>query len=165
MNTDGRVSAFEIVILYDSIGAGKRATELCHRLAAKLGPQYQLQLHCWRITILQNPSVAALVARETACSPCLVIAVNGNNPLAWPLKEFLNHHACAMRRTGTALVAQLYGIYKTDREISPAYRCLNQIAQNSGMRFLSEAIPPSDGESLGILKERVGIRSSLFSEP
>lgn len=163
METDVKVATLEVVILYDNIDAGKCATALCHRVVATLGPEYELQLHCWRLAMLGSPPVAALVARETARSPCLVVAIDGRDALAPSLKEFLNGYIRAMP-IRTALVAQLHGIVGNNEKLSPGYRCLNQIAQDAGIPFFSEAIPAIDG-ALECSHGAIRSKPKLLSQP
>ena len=140
MSTNPQAHTLDMVILYDSIGAGKRAKELCDRVVASLGAAYTLNCHCWNLSMLQSPVAAQFVARETAHSPCLMVAVNANVTLARPLEGVLGQCARAMRRAGTALVAQLHGIPKGNEERALAYRRLKQIAANAGIPFFSEVI-------------------------
>lgn len=140
MSTDRHAHTLNMVILYDSIGAGKRAKELCDRVVAGLGAAYTLNCHCWNLSMLQSPVAAQFVARETTQSPCLMVAVNANVTLARPLEAVLGQCARAMRSAGTALVAQLHGIPKENEEHAPAYRRLKQIAANAGIPFFSEVI-------------------------
>ena len=142
MSTDPQAHTLDMVILYDSIGAGKRAKELCDRVVASLGAVYTLNCHCWNLSMLQSPVAAQFVARETAQSPCLMVAVNGNVTLARPLETVLGQCARALRHAGTALVAQLHGIPKGNEERAPAYCRLKQIAANAGVPFFSEVIEP-----------------------
>ena len=140
MSTDRQSHTLDMVILYDSIGAGKQAKELCDRVVAGLGAAYKLNCNCWNLSMLQSPVAAQFVARETTQSPCLMVAVNGNVTLAQPLEAVLGQCVRTMRSAGTALVAQLHGIPKGNEERAPAYRRLKQIAANAGVSFFSEAI-------------------------
>jgi hypothetical protein len=140
LSTDRQAHTLDMVILYDSIGAGKRAKELCDRVFAGLGAAYKLNCRCWNLSMLQSPVAAKFVARETAQSPCIMVAVNGNVTLAQPLETVLGQCARALRHAGTALVTQLHGIPKGSEECAPAYRRLRQIAANADIPFFSELI-------------------------
>ena len=143
MKADRRLATVEVVILYDNINAGKHATELCHRVAGTLGTQYELQLHCWRLSTLATPPVAAVVARQTASAPCLVVAIDGRDLLPAALKDFLNAYIRAMPNRPT-LVAQLHGVRKMNHKLSPAYCGLIQIAQDLEIPFFSELVLEGD---------------------
>ena len=142
MNTTKQIQSRDLVILYDTLHAGKRAKEMCDRVAAQLESDCLLRFHCWNFTLLSDPVSARVVATQVMSAPCLIVACNGNDELAQPVKAFLKRSARVLRTAGSALVAQLHGIPGGKKEQLPAHRCLNEIAATAGIPFFSERIEP-----------------------
>ena len=139
-STETQEHALDMVILYDNLDAGKRAKELCDRIAGRLGDSCKLKLHCGSFSMLSNPVAARVVTFQIMSAPCLIVACNGNDDLPRPVEAFLKESARVMCGAGTALVAQLHGIPGGREEQLPAHRCLQQIAANAGIPFFSEVI-------------------------
>ena len=50
MNIETPAGTFEVLIVYDSVRAGKRAKEVCDRLGQRLAPGCELNLSVWSFT-------------------------------------------------------------------------------------------------------------------
>src|SRR5712664_2257507 len=138
MNLETHTSGLDVLIVYDSVRSGKRAKELCDRLGQQLAPNCELNFTVWSLSELQLlPPLARAAARETERTNLLIVAVNGDKTLPRPIKSFLHRCAGAIRAADGALVAQLHGILKMNEKLCPAYGCLREIAQHSGIRFFS----------------------------
>jgi glycine/D-amino acid oxidase-like deaminating enzyme len=145
-------SVLEIPMVFDNDDAREAAENLCDRLLAQLGPRYAIHLLPWKLTVTRFPQLAEIVAREAMRSPFLIVTVNGATALTPEVEAFLQRCAAAMRRGGAALVVQLYGIAaltprlvadsdsKDEKELSPAYRCLKQIADDSKIQIFSTIV-------------------------
>src|SRR5437016_5812473 len=136
----------EVLIVYDSVRSGKRAKELCDRLKQQLAPNCKLNLSVWSVFAQQLPTLAQAAAREAERAALLIVAVNGDKRLPQFLKNCLRWCAREIRLTNGALVAQLHGILKMNKELCPAYGCLSQIAHDVGVRFFSEVVQLLEGE-------------------
>ena len=147
MSIETQERALDMVILYDNLHAGRRAKELCDRVAARLEPDVELRFHCWSFAMFSNPVAARLVTIQVMSAPCLIVACNGNNDLTRPVETFLKQSARVLRGAGTALVAQLHGIPGGKEEHLPAHRRLTQLAANAGVPFFSEVITPAADEA------------------
>src|SRR6267154_597231 len=137
----------EVLIVYDNIRSGKRAKELCDRLAQQLAPDSELNFSVWSLTALQLlPTMAQADARAAEHAALLIVAVNGDKTLPRLVKSFLHRCARSIHAADGALVAQLHGILKMNEELSPVYGCLRQIAHHAGVRFFSEVVKLPEGE-------------------
>jgi hypothetical protein len=130
----------EIVMLFDEEDAREAGKNLCDRLLAQLGPRYAIHLLPWKLTVTGFPQLAEIVAREAKRSPFLIVTVNGAKALTPEVEALLQRCAAAMRRGGAALVVQLYGIDKAQKESSQAYQCLSRIAEEAKMPIFSKVI-------------------------
>ena len=162
MNMDTHTSGSDVLIVYDSIRAGKRAKELCDRL----GQHCELSLSVWSLSALEFFSpLARVAASEAEHAALLVVAVNGDRTLPRPVKSCLRRCARAIHGADGALVAQLHGILKMNEELCPAYGCLREIAHHAGVRFFSEVVELPEDEldcSLEAIHERAQPNTSLL---
>jgi len=155
----------DVLIVYDSIRSGKRAKELCDRLAQQLAPDGKLNFSVWSLSALQLPTLAQAAAREAEHAALLIVAVHGDKTLTRRVKSLLHTCARAIHAADGALVAQLHGILKMNAELCPAYGCLREIAGHSGARFFSEAVELPDDEldsSLEAIHERAQPNTTLL---
>ena len=127
----------EIVMLFDEDSAREAGENLCRRLNAQLGSRYAVHLLPWKLSVTQFPMLTDIVAREAMRSPFLIVTVNGAKALTPEVEALLQRCAAAMRRGGAALVVQLYGIAKNQKESSPVYQCLTRIAEESNIPVFS----------------------------
>ena len=157
MNIETRTSTSEVLIVYDSVRAGKRAKEFCDRLGQRLVPGSELNLSVWSLSALGLPAVARAAAREAERAALLIVAVNGDKRLPQPVKNCLHWCARRIHATGGVLVAQLHGILKMNEELCQACDCLSEIAHYTGVRFFSEVVELSEDQldySLEAIHER-----------
>jgi len=156
----------EVPIVYDSVRSGKRAKELCDRLRKQLAPDCKPNLSVWSLSALQLlPTTAWAAAREAEHAALLIVAVHGDKTLPRPVKSFLHRCARAIHAADGALVAQLHGILKMNEELCPAYGCLREIADHTGVRFFSEVVELPEAEldsSLDAIHERAQPNTSLL---
>jgi len=155
----------EVLIIYDSVRSGKRAKELCDRLAQQLAPDSELIFSVWSLCALQLPTLVQAVASEAEHATLLIVAVNGDKTLPRPVRNCLYWCARRIRSADGALVAQLHGILKMNEELCPAYGCLRQVAHYNGIRFFSEVVDLAGDEldySLETIHEGAQPNISLF---
>jgi len=149
----------DVLFVYDSVRSGKRAKELCDRLAQQLAPDSKLNFSVWSMSALQLPTLAHAAACEAEHAALLIVAVKGDKTLPPQVRNCLYWCARGVRAADGALVAQLHGIPEVNEELCPAYGCLRQIAHDNGIRFFSEVVElPEDelGFSSGRIATRVG---------
>ena len=142
-----------VLIIYDSLPAGKRAKELCDRLGKHLASGRPPTLSVWSLSTLQFPALAQAAASEAGNAALLIVALSGDTPLPQWAKSCLAKCACAIRTADGALVAQLRGILPINEELCPVYGCLRDIAHHAGVRFFSEVVEGLDNQSDSSLEE------------
>ena len=160
-------STSEVLIVYDSVRAGKRAKELCDRLEQQLAPGCELNLSVWSLFALGLPSMARAATRQAERADLLIVAVNGDKILPQAIKNCLHRCARGIHTSGGALVAQLHGILKMNEEFCRACGCLRQIARQAGVDFFSEVVELPEDEldySLEAIHERAQPSTSLLEE-
>jgi hypothetical protein len=165
MNSETHTKSSDVLIVYDSARAGKRAKELCDRLGKQLAPDSELNLSVWSVSALQLPTLARAAAREAERAILLIVVINGEQTLPQSIKNCLQWCARGIHAADGALVAQLHGILKMNEELCPAYDCLRQIAHHAGVRFFSEVVELAEDEldySLESIHERAQPNKSLL---
>jgi hypothetical protein len=165
MDLETHTSGLDVLIVYDSVRSGKRAKELCDRLAQQLPPDRKLSFSLWSLSALQLPTLAQAAASAAECAALLIVAVNGEKALPRPVRNCLYWCARGIRAADGALVAQLHGILKINQELSPAYCYLRQIAHHDDLRFFSEVVELPDNEldsSVEAIHERTQSKTSLL---
>lgn len=133
-------TVLKIPMLFDDDDARETGANLCDRLLVQLGPRYAMHLLPWKLTVTRFPQLAEIVTREAMRSPFLLVTINGGNAVTPEVETFMRRCAGALRCGGAALVVQLYGISKDEQELSSAYRCLKQIADDLKIPIFSKVV-------------------------
>ena len=133
-------TVLEVVMLYDEDGARQAGKSLCDRILALLGSRYSIKLLPWKFSVTQFPMLTDIVVRESTGSPFLLVVINGERAMSPEVESLIRRCAGAMRKSGGALVVQLHGIRKDQKESSPVYRRLTQIAEKSKLPIFSTVV-------------------------
>ena len=142
-------TVLEIPMLYDEDDTREAGKNLCDRLLAQLGPRYAMHLLPWKLTVTRFPQLAEIVAREAMRSPFLLVTINGANAVTPEVETFIRRCAAAMRHSGGALVVQLHGIAKAQKEFSQAYQCLSRIAEEAKVPIFSTVVELKQSRGAG----------------
>ena len=133
-------TVLEIPVLFDDDDARETGANLCDRLLAQLGPRYAVHPLPWKLTVTRFPQLAEIVAREAMHSPFLLVTINGANAVTPEVKTFIRRCADALHGGGGALVVQLHGIAKAQKESCPVYQCLSRIAEEAKIPIFSKVV-------------------------
>jgi hypothetical protein len=151
-----------VLVAYDNLRSGIKAKHLCDRLAQHLAPPGEFRISFWSLSALQLPQLARAAEEEAVQTDLLIVAVNGDGDLRPCVKSWFSRCARRIRSNGGALTAQFHGILRMHLELSPAYECLKQIADNAGLDFFSEVVEPTD-ETLDNSIESIHKRAHMGS--
>lgn len=144
---DTSVTSVKVLLVFDSVLAGKQAKELCDQLGKRLGPEFELHVGLWSTTVLKDSDLAQAAVTEATSAALIIIAVNGDQPLAAPVRSCLHKCASRLHAHGGALVIQLHGILKMDEEVASAYCFLKHLAEQTGVGFFSKVVTLPVGEA------------------
>jgi len=142
-------TVLEIVMLYDEEGAREAGKNLCNRLLAQLGPRYAIHLLPWKLSVTQFPMLTDIVVRETTRGPFLLVTISGEKALTPEVEAFIQRCTAAMRDPGGALVVQLHGIARAQKEFSSAYQWLSRIAEEAKIPIFSTAVELNQSRGAG----------------
>jgi len=129
-------TVLEIPMLFEEDEARDAGKNLCDRVSAHLGPRYALHLLPWKLSVTRFPQLSAIVAREASRSPFLLVAIRGETPVTPEVEAFIRRCAAV----SAALVVQLHGIAKDQKESSPVYQLLTRIAEDSNIPVFSTVV-------------------------
>jgi len=138
-------TVLEVPMLFDEEEAREAGKNLCDRVLTHLGPRYALHLLPWKLSVTRFPQLSAIVAREAMRSPFLLVAISGEGMLAPEVEAFIRRCAAV----SAALVVQLHGIAKNQKESSPIYQLLTRIAEDSKIPFFSKVVELSQSRGAG----------------
>jgi hypothetical protein len=142
-------TVLEIPMLFDEDDARELGENLCDRILPQIGPRYAMHLLPWKLTVTRFPQLAEIVVREAMRSPFLLVTINGANAVTPEVETFIRRCTDALRRGGAALVVQLHGIAKAQKESSPAYQCLSRIAEEAKIPIFSTVVELKQSRGAG----------------
>lgn len=158
-------ASLNVLVAYDNLRSGIKAKNLCDRLTRYLDPPCELRISFWSFSALQLPHLARTAEEEAAQTHLLIVAINGDGDLRPRVKSWFSRCFRRIRSNGGALTAQFHGILRMHLELSPAYECLKQIADNAGVDFFSEVVEPTDEKldsSIASIHKRAHMRSPML---
>jgi len=132
-------SSIKIVIAYNSAATARRAEAIYERLAQRLGDDFDFEQRLWRFDVLEEETLRAEAAKDTADADIVIVATNDDNKLpagvqSW-LESSLQQHA-----GGAALVALF------EHPSPPVQPYLEEVARRGGLDFFAQS--SVDGQPL-----------------
>jgi len=155
-----------VMILYDNFASRTCAKGLCDRLEKDLSQQDVLRFSLYNLASLELAPFASSALADAGSVALLIVAVNRVDSLPPTVKSWVSRWGRVARSTGGALVAQLHGAVGMNEELSPAYTCLKDIANEAGWDFYSETVEPASDESADSIeapREHAQMRTSLLA--
>ena len=138
-------TVLEVPMLFDEEESREAGQSLCERVLTHLGPRYAMHLLPWKLSVTRFPTLAEIVAREAMRSPFLLVTINGANAVTPEVEAFIRRCAAV----SAALVVQLHGIAKDQKESSPVYELLTQIAEEAKIPIFSTVVELNQNRGAG----------------
>jgi hypothetical protein len=161
-----RPQPLEVMVVYDDIGAAKRAKELCDRVSQRLGPGFKLNLSVWRLSMLRFPEISRVATEAAQRVVAIIFTAKGHTDLLPQAKAWIEKVTRQKRRSADCvLVALLHHIPRFAIELAPAWISLHCFARNGGMEFLSGTIEPREDEgdySIEAIQQRAFNHTALL---
>jgi hypothetical protein len=123
--------SIKIVIAYDSAATGKRAEAIYERLARRLGNRFDFKQRLWRFDVLEQESLRAEAARDTADADIVIVATNQGKKLPDGVQNWLE--SSLQRHSGAAALVALL-----DHPSAPVQPYLEEVARRGGMDFFAQ---------------------------
>jgi hypothetical protein len=137
---------FNVVIMYEDFGTGKRAKKGLDYVAEELGDDLEFRHSIWRLDVLQEPALRVMVATALAEADLLIISLRGDSRLPAKIRALIDERLAQTANHDCALVALFEG--RTPLTRSSVYACLAKLARLHGRDLLEQALtePEDHGE-------------------
>ena len=162
---NGAPASQNVLVAYENLVFAIEALDLCDRLSRSLAPKCKLQLTFWSLSALQLPLLSHLAEHEANETDLVIMAVNGNQALPPRVLQWVRRWARRRHSHRGALAAQIHGILKMNKLLSPTYGRLKQIANDSRVEFFSQVLEPTSAnldESIESIHERAHMGSPVL---
>jgi hypothetical protein len=133
---------FNVVIIYEDFGTGKRAKNGLDYVAEELGNDLEFRHSMWRLDILQDPKLNILAASALAQADLLIISVHGERQLPTKIRALIDERLAQSANHQCALVALFEVAAPATR--SSVYAFLANLARRHRLDFFEQAL--SDAE-------------------
>jgi hypothetical protein len=130
----GNLVPFHILIAYEELASGKRAMNLCDYLTRNLKGNIELHKNLWNFNVLSIPEYRMSAVVEAKEVDLIMISMQGNEPLPFHIKEWIDGWIKAPNINSKALVLL---INHSSPNQSPAYLYLKDIAERSCLQFFA----------------------------
>jgi hypothetical protein len=136
---------FNVVIMYEDFGTGKRAKKGLDYVAEELGNDLEFRRSMWRLDVLQEPNVNVLAAHALAEADLLIISLRSDEQLPAKIRALVDERLAQTANHDCALVALFECVASATR--SSLYACLANLARQHRLDFFEQAL--SDAEDRG----------------
>lgn len=126
-----------VVIAFEDVAAGKHAQRFYEYLTQRLGADFEFTRYQWNFSLLKDPNVREVAARDAVTADIVIIATHGDADLpehfrSW-IKMWVGRNANPM-----ALVALFDRRVECDITRMLVRSYLNDVARIGGMEFFTE---------------------------
>ena len=160
-----RERALNVVIAFDDLRAGRKAKELCDRLALRLSPDCALHIGLWSLSVLQIPQVLQAAAKQAARAALVVIAVDGQTDLTLSAKTWVTMFSTGRTSADGALAVLFHGASRLRENLAPSCAFLRRAARTAGRTFFSQVIETDDDltYSFELMHQRASTRTAVLN--
>ena len=141
---------FNVVIMYEDFGTGKRAKKGFDYVAKELGNDLEFRHSMWRLDILQDPKLNILAAPALAEADLLIISLRGERQLPTKIRALIDERLAQTTNHDFALVALFERAASATR--SSVYACLANLARQHGLDVFEQAINEAEDQEEPSLK-------------
>jgi hypothetical protein len=137
----GQPTRFNVVIMYEDFGTGKRAKKALDYVAEELGNDLEFRHSMWRLDILQEPKLNAMAAPAFAEADLLLISLREDRQLPAKIRALIDERLAQTANHDCALVALFESTPSVMR--SSVYACLANLARQHRLDFFEQALNDS----------------------
>jgi hypothetical protein len=136
---------FNVVIMYEDFGTGKRAKKGLDYVAEELGDDLEFRHSMWRLDVLQEPALSVMAAPALAEADLLIISLRGDSRLPVEIRALIDERLAQTANHDCALVALFEAVTPANR--SSVYAYLAKLARLHSLDFFEQAL--GDAEDRG----------------
>ena len=137
----GRKPAFQTLVVYEDFAAGRRATETCNLLMARLGDEFELRCSMWKFEVLQDAKLNQVAAAEATEADTIIIATHGASPLPEVVTDWIDAWLTLRGEHPAALIALVDSAYYRKDRPSAVCDYLRKVAAAAHMDLLTQVTP------------------------
>lgn len=152
-------SRFNVVIMYEDFGTGRRAKRGLDYVAEELGNDLEFRHSMWRLDVLQEPQLKAMAVPALAEADLLLISLRADRQLPANIRALIDERLAQTANHECALVALFESTPFVIR--SSVYACLANLARQHRLDFFEQALNGSGDRGEPSLKGQ----PSLNGEP
>ena len=141
---------FNVVIMYEDFGSGRRAKKGLDYVAEELGDGLEFRHSMWRLDILQDPKLNVLAAPALAEADLLIISLCGDGQLPAKIRALIDERLAQTTNQACALVALFESVASATR--SSVYSCLANLARQHGLDFFEQTLNDAEDHEGPALK-------------
>jgi hypothetical protein len=132
---------FNVVIMYEDFGTGKRAKKALDYVTEELGNDLEFRHSMWRLDILQEPKLNAMAAPALAEADLLLISLREDRQLPAKILALIDERLAQTANHDCALVALFESTPSVMR--NSVYACLANLARQHRIDFFEQALNDS----------------------
>ena len=141
---------FNVLIMYEDFGTGKRAKKGLDYVAEELGNDFEFRHSMWRLDILQDPKLNALAAPPLAEADLLIVSLRGDGQIPAKIRALIDEQLAQTVNHQCALMAVFESAASATR--SSVYTCLANLAWRHGLDFFEQALSDAEDHEESSLK-------------
>jgi len=130
---------FNVVIMYEDFGTGKRAKKALDYVAEELGNDLEFRHSMWRLDILQEPKLNAMAAPALAEADLLLISLREDRQFPAKIRALIDERLAQTANHDCALVALFESTPSVMR--SSVYACLANLARQHLLDCFDRRLP------------------------
>ena len=132
---------FNVVIMYEDFGTGRRAKKGLDYVAEELGNDLEFRHSMWRLDILQKPKLNAMLPPALAEADLLLISLREDRQLPAKISALIDERLTQTPNHDCALIALFESAHSVIR--SSVYACLANLARRHRLDFFEQALNDS----------------------
>jgi hypothetical protein len=128
---------FNVVIIYEDRGTGKRAKYFYDDLVQELKGKCDFNLELWNFQVLGIPEIGNSAARVAARADFVILSLHGKAELPTEIREWIETWAQLIADSNAALIALVDKPRATDDTAASTVAHLRSVANRAGIDFFT----------------------------
>jgi hypothetical protein len=124
---------FNVVIMYEDLGTGKRAKKGLDYVAEELRNDFEFRHSMWRLDVLQEPKLNVMAAPALAEADLLILSLHSKGQIPAKIRALIDERLAQTADHDCVLVALFEGVASESRSSVQAY--LTNLARRNSLDF------------------------------
>jgi hypothetical protein len=141
---------FNVVIMYEDFGTGKRAKKGFDYVAEELRNEFEFRHSMWRLDVLQEPKLIVMAAPALAEADLLILSLRSEEQIPAKIRALIDERLAQTADHDCALVALFEGVASETRSSVQAY--LTNLARRNSLDFFEDTLSDTEDHKEPSLK-------------